>query len=153
MIMTTAAWMVIGAVAAVALTTFWDELRSWASTRLADAVGDLLGEEARELLLDLVVAADDAVSAVRRAGRALWARIQDTLLRATVAVERSTDNRYVRKLTTWLKKTVQGQERVYRVVYEEEVPWEDLPADVREQFIHRRQQPVAHLHLPTLDLH
>lgn len=153
MIMTTAAWVLIGAVAAVALTAFWDELRTWASTRLARTVGELLGPDARELLLDLLVAADDAISAVKRAGRALWARVQDLLLKATVAVEQRTDNRTVRTLTAWLKKRVNGEERVYRVVYEEEVPWEDLPAEVRERFIHGREQRVAHLHLPAVQLH
>jgi len=139
-------WVLIG-VLGVAVVAFWDDLREWASTTLADAVGRLLGHEAREVLLDLLTAADRVIAGVRRVARAVIRELRQALLQAVIAIERKTNNQYVRQLTGFVRKVVEGQQKVYRVVVEEEIPFDDLPDSVRAGFIRGQQRQVAELDL------
>ena len=47
----------------------------------------------------------------------------------------------------FVRKVVEGQQKVYRVVVEEEIPFDDLPDSVRAGFIRGQQRQVAELDL------
>jgi hypothetical protein len=142
-------WIAAAAVAVLVVNHFWDRIVQWASTTLADAVGQLLGAEARDLLLRALVEADKLVVGARSAAAALWGKVKATVLKALIELERLTGSRFVKRLVTYLAKNLEGEKRFVRVVQEEQVAWDDLPDDARENFLRGRKVDAADLQLPA----
>lgn len=135
-------WVVVLATTAVA--TFWNSIREWATTTLADAIGRILGDKFREAFLDLVVAVDEVVTRLRRAVRSVAEVLKQALLRAAVTILKRSRNEYVQHLCAYVQRALGGEKpRVFKVVHEEELAFEELPDDVRAAFIRGQQQVDA----------
>lgn len=139
----------IAAAVIVALVNkFWEDILGWASTTLANVVGEVLGSLARDLLLDVLEVADRVVVGARRAVSQLWRSVKATVLQAAISLEKVTNSRFLKRLTAYLAKDLSGEKRFVRVVQEEEVAWDDLPENVRGEFIRNRSVSAANLELP-----
>lgn len=79
-------WVVIGAIAVAALTYFWDDIANWLNNTAADAVGRVLGCNARKNMQRAVVKVS---------------RLRNQMLRnvATVYTKRNAMNSYYDKVT------------------------------------------------------
>ncbi len=129
----------------ITAAVFWDQIREWAQTTLADSIGRILGAEAREVFLDVLVEADKFMSAVRRVAKKAWQVVREAIKSAVVTIAKVASNVYLKRLCAYIVKVVDGVEKVYRAVVEEEVPFEDLPDDARANFIRGSKQEVMHL--------
>ena len=141
-------WILVTAAAALLVNHFWEDILEWASTSLADVVGDLLGPAARDLLFEVLTHMDAVVTAARQGAKKLWAQIKATVLKASVSIEKLTNSDFVRRMTTYIRKWADGEEKYVRVIQEEQISWEDLPEGVRAQTIRHGSVPTADLQLP-----
>lgn len=138
------AWVVLAC--AVTTVVFWDEIREWAATTVADAIGRHFGPGVREAFLEFVATVDKVVTNVRRVAARVAAIARSVFLGALVAIERRSRNKYVKMVTSYLRKKLEYQpEQTIKVVSEEAVPFEDLPDEVRREFIMGRSVPVLQL--------
>lgn len=72
--------------------------------------------------------------AARRAAIAAWEKVRPHILKVSEKWERTSDNEYVLKVTSWLREKLSDDE-VTRTVSEEKVAMDDLPPDVMEAFL------------------
>lgn len=131
----------------VTAAAFWDQLREWAQSSLADAVGRILGSDAREAFLDALAVVDKVMCSVRRSAKHLVDIIREALIKAVVLIEKNASNAFIKRMCAYVRKVVDTKEKVYRVVVEEEVPWEDLPDEARARFLRGQSQEVLQLGL------
>ena len=142
-------WIAAAVIGALIVNKFWEDILGWASTTLANVVGEVLGPLARDLLLDVLERADRVVVGARRAVSQLWRSVKATVLQAAISLEKVTNSRFLKRLTAYLAKDLSGEKRFVRVVQEEEVAWDDLPENVRGEFIRNRSVSAANLELPN----
>ncbi len=125
---------------------FWDEIREWAQSNLADAIGSILGAEAKEAFLDMLIDVDKVMTSVRRTAKKVWQAVREALISAAVFIEKRSGNTYIKRMAAFIRKTVEGVRKVYRTVVEEEIPFDDLPDTARAAFMRGSKQEVLQLH-------
>ncbi|MCS6798512.1 MAG: hypothetical protein NZ898_08275 [Myxococcota bacterium] len=138
-------FVLVGLAATAAVTMFWHEVREWAQTALADFIGRWLGSDAREAFLEVLCAVDRFVTNVRRAVLQWAERLRALLLKATVAIERVTSNRYVKRLVAYVREGLEAlaPTKVKKVTVTEDVAWEDLPDEIRAAFLRGESSNVV----------
>ncbi|HZZ85373.1 MAG TPA: hypothetical protein VFE30_12605 [Anaeromyxobacteraceae bacterium] len=79
---------------------------------------------------------DKVAVAVRRVAKQAWGKLREHILKLSCELQRNSQNETVRRVTAWIEKTLAtGERKVAKVVTEQEVSFEDLPDDVRQEFI------------------
>lgn len=136
----------IGIAAALALK-FWNQILRWAS----DIVFPWMEKYIPWALKDVrraFDAVDKVVTPLRRAVKQAWQGLRKYLLKQVVDFSRKTSalNSYawVKKTTTWLIKVLDSGEQVpVKVETTSTVEWEEVPDDVREEFLRRNKQKAS----------
>ncbi|MDY0061419.1 MAG: hypothetical protein RBU45_16540 [Myxococcota bacterium] len=124
------------AVAAAVAVVFWSQILGWVEQVVFPWFDQHLPRLA-PLVRQAFAQLDQAVVALRQAARAAWAELRPRVLKAVVDFSRLSSNRWLRVVTTWLaEKLAPGEAPVVTEVREERhVPWDELPADIRESFL------------------
>ncbi len=126
-------------IAAVALV-FWHKILEWAQESLLPWLEEhlpFLAEGARTAFVQL----DRVAVAVRRAAKSAWLDLRGYLLKQVVKVRKRTGVTALVIIEEWLRVEPESETVVHRTT-EREVEWEELPDDVREQFL-KQQTTVA----------
>ena len=85
---------------------------------------------------------DNVVTSVRRAIKEAWDRVSQYLLKQVVELNRkTTSNTWVQQVTSWVIDVsgYNNEPVVKQITTETEVPYDNLPQDVREALLRRQQ--------------
>lgn len=126
-------------VAALVVIKFWGEVLNWAEKSFFPWVQSHI-PEMLELTRKAFAFVDEHVAVpLRRATKAAWDLLRKQLLKMTVAFQKNSDSQWSRRTTTWVIEKL-GDRVVKKTVSEEELVWDDLPADIREQWIRTSEE-------------
>lgn len=82
---------------------------------------------------------DKVAVPVKRAAKVAWRELRRYLLKQTLDVFQIAPNHWAYKIISWFMPSETELGRVTRTEEQVDVPWEDLPADVREEILRRQQ--------------
>ena len=119
----------VGGAAAI---TFWNKILEWVRKSMLpwmDKNLHWLKEDIAEAFSKL----DKVIAPIRRA----WQHIRKYILKILVQFAENTENEWIKRISYWVIGSHSSKEQVTRVVTEEEVEFDDLPHDVREQLIRK----------------
>lgn len=121
----------VGTALGAVVAYFWPQIMSWAREHVlpwVDRNFPELAESVRLAFQDL----DPAAVALRRAVRAAWRKLRAVLVSQTaefVALFNSSE--WAVRITSYLRALEEGDQPFVKVVTEQGLRWDELPADVR----------------------
>jgi hypothetical protein len=121
--------LVGNSLAAVAVF-FWPQIMTWAREHLLPWVDRNVPELARSVRLafqDL----DKIAVELRRAVRTAWRKLRGVLLSETATFVAVANGEWAVRITSYLRNVEQADQPVVKVVTDQQLNWEDLPAEVR----------------------
>ncbi len=130
------AGLILGGMAITTIITFWNKILNWAQESLFPWI-----EKKLPGLTDTVKEAftwiDRNVAVpIRLLVKAAWNKLRNYLLKMTVEFEQRSSIQWVKKTTSWVSKKLDTSKPVIKKVIEEDViTWDDLPAEVRENWL------------------
>jgi hypothetical protein len=122
----------VGAGLAGVAVYFWPRIMSWAREHLLpwiDRNVPELADAVRLAFQDL----DKVAVGLRRTVRAAWRRVRSVLLSQAAEFVSLWNGAWAVRITSYLRDLEASDKPVARVVTEQEVDWEDLPADIRAE--------------------
>jgi hypothetical protein len=123
------------AIGAIAALTMWENILRWAQASLFPWLDQYLPEIAGDVR-QAFVNIDNAVVALRREVQAQWRILRRSLLKQTVEIARNYLGRWSVVTTNWLIRKLDASEQtVVKQTTTEEVPYDELPSEVREEYI------------------
>jgi hypothetical protein len=130
-------------VSAVIVLKFWNQILRWSSDILFPWVEKYMPGAIKDVRLAFD-AVDKVATPLRRAVKQAWQGVRNYLLKQVMDFSRKTStlNSYawIRKTTTWLIRALESGERVpVKVETTSTVEWEEVPDDVREEFLRRNK--------------
>jgi hypothetical protein len=127
-----------GATAAVTIV-FWHQILGWAESNLFpwfDRHLPTVSPYVRSAFSSL----DNVITSIRRTIKEAWQKVREFLLKQVVKLRRKTSSTWVQETTSYVLETSGYSKPVVKEVRTEtEVSYDDLPADVREQYLRRNQ--------------
>lgn len=80
---------------------------------------------------------DDVAANLRLQTREAWKKVTQYLLKQVVVINRKTDDTWVGQVTSWVIENSNYNDKpvVKQVTTEQNVPWDELPGDVRQKFL------------------
>lgn len=131
-----AAFAFIGIAGAV--LKFWAVICDW----FADHANPWLEKHFPKLhpyCVNAFKALDSVVGSFRSTIINSWRKIRSILLSSVINIEKNSQNKYIRTVTSYLKHKL--SDKAIKVVTTEEVDWADLPEKVRGRVLERKQLP------------
>jgi hypothetical protein len=124
----------VGGIFAGVVLYFWPAIMGWARDHLLPWIDDHLPGLADDVRLAFAKADEVAVQA-RKAIRAAWQRLRTVLLSETAEFLQifGSSNEWKVQITSYLQRMQDSGKPVVRVVTEEHLNWDDLPAEIRQQ--------------------
>lgn len=112
--------------------TLWDLLTSWMRNfwEASGTIPSFLGKFAKEALIDLKTASRESIMAAKNA----WRELRKYLLKQTINILRLGYGSWTYQITTWYSSPEETN-KVTRIVESCDIPWEELPDDVKEELI------------------
>ena len=126
------------AASAASVVIFWGKIVGWAHDALFPWVSTNI-PRLLPFLKKAFVVLDKAVVAVRRAAALAWVKVRKFLLKHLQKFFRR-DGAWYRIVESWL--VTEDNEKVTKVTTEEQVDWDHLPDDIREEMMRRRSYEV-----------
>ena len=127
--------LIIAGIAIAVTTVFWTRILEWVDASIfpwfASRVPWL-----ESLIRDAFTVLDKAVVAVQRAAILAWKKIRPLLLKVMIEFERRSGS-WIRRTISYLRTSMEENDKVYMKTEEYEIPYEELPAEVREQLLRR----------------
>ena len=139
--------VILGITVAALAVGFWNQILRWAN----DIVFPWIEKNMPWAIEDVrhaLDAVDKIATPLRRAVKQAWQNMRNYLLKQVVTFSRKTSalNSYawVKKTTTWLIKVLESGEKVpVKVETTATVAWDEVPDDVREEFLRRDKQKTV----------
>lgn len=119
--------------AVAAVIALWKMILNWATDSLFPWIKRNLPEYI-EIVREAFTQLDDVISPIRRGIKIAWQRLRQRLLKMATHLERKSSSVWVSKTTSWVIKALESKQ-IVKVETEVEVDWDDLPADIREDYI------------------
>lgn len=128
-----------GLLVATALV-LWEQILEWAR----DSVLPWFREHLPMLegvVSDAFVKLDSKMSHLRRSIKLSWEKIRGYLLKQVVELNQNSSKKWIRRITAWLMPVLKGSNsHVTKIVSEQELPWDELPPDVREAVLRQQKR-------------
>jgi len=80
---------------------------------------------------------DKVMTPIRDAVKKAWKKLRDRLLKMVTKIHRKTSWEWVRTTTSWIIVKLTPKPEVTKVTTESSVNWDELPSDVREEFLRK----------------
>ncbi|BAZ20342.1 hypothetical protein NIES4073_12180 [Kalymmatonema gypsitolerans NIES-4073] len=129
------------ALAATATVVFWHQILEWGESNIFPWFERHLPTIA-PYVRKAFSRVDNVAAPLRRAIKEAWDRVSQYLLKQVVELNRkTTSNTWVQQVTSWVID-VSGYNNkpvVKQITTETEVPYDNLPEDVRKAFLRRQQ--------------
>lgn len=127
---------------ATAVTVLWGKILHWAELQLFPWLAANI-PELEPIARQAFAVLDKAVVSLRNATREAWRELRRSLLKQVAEFVRQFDGGWVLELTSWIatsSATVRPQ--VTKVVTQQQVRYDELPADVRREYL--RNNKISH---------
>ncbi len=125
---------------AAALVAFWPHILKFLNGPLRDFAAKICGkavEDGNWWYVNFICWLDGKLSFVRRAAKALCEKFKQLVLRSKTIYQKDESGHYVKTTVSVLKKDETTATR--QTVKEEDVPYDELPAEVRKAMIAQNQ--------------
>ena len=122
----------LGIAAAVAII-FWEQVIEWAQGSLFPWFEEHLPTLAPKVR-DAFVVLNKVAMKVRKAAIHAWKQVRPHILKVVEIFERTSDNKYLLRVTSWLRENLEADEVIKRET-EQELSIDDLPDDVADAFL------------------
>ena len=114
---------------------FWVQILGWAEDSLFPWIKNNI-PSIESAVRKAFSALDNQAVAIRKIIRKAWKKLRKFLLKQVVKLERKSSNKWIRRVTSWVIKVLESGEKVpVKVETEEKVNWDELPEDVRKEFL------------------
>ncbi len=120
----------VGVVAAAVAVHYWPQIMSWTREHLLPWVDrniPALAGAVRLAFQDL----DKIAVELRRAVRSAWRNLRHILLSETATFVELFNGEWAVQITSLLRNLEQAEKPVVKIVTEQQLDWDDLPADIR----------------------
>ena len=84
---------------------------------------------------------DNAISALKRKVKAAWAQLREYLLKVLVSYEKTADG-WVKEVISWCVVKLREEEKIVKRTEKIVANHEEIPDEVREQFLRRRTKKM-----------
>lgn len=127
----------LATVALALVAIYWTKILQWGLNNLLpwmDKNLPSLSDDVREAFVRI----DKVAAPVRAAAKDAWQRLRRTLLRQIAEFERQTGNRWLLRITSWVRVQLDALDpspKVAEVRSEQIVHYDELPPEVREQLL------------------
>ena len=130
------------AISAVSIVVFWPKILEWAEKNVFPWFERHLPTVA-PYVRQAFSRVDNVVTAARRVIKQAWEKVSPYLLKQVLELSRQTSNIWVQLVTSWVVEMIEtsgNKQSVFKEIRtEQEVPWDDLPQEVRENLLRRNQ--------------
>ncbi|BDA67187.1 hypothetical protein CAL7716_013530 [Calothrix sp. PCC 7716] len=116
---------------------FWEKVTDWARESFFPFVEKHL-PAIREHVDKAFSWIDNVVVSIRRGIKAAWNIVRQYLLKMAMYFEKTSSNKWVRKTTSYIIKTLESK-TVTKQDVEKEINWDDLPPDVRKSWMKSKE--------------
>lgn len=124
---------------AAAAIVFWQQILIWAEDSIHPWFEDHLPTVA-PYVKDAFANLDKVATPIRRKAKEAWVKIRKHLLKQVVQINRTSDNKWIQKTTSWIIKNLEESEpSVIEHSTMREVEWPMLPDDVRAAYLRMRK--------------
>lgn len=114
---------------------FWNQILEWAQDSLFPWIKRNI-PLIEGVVKEAFIAVDKVATPIRKTIRQAWEKLREYLLKQVVKLERKSSNKWIRRVTSLIIKVLESGEKVVRQVEtEKEVDWDELPEDVRKEFL------------------
>ncbi len=142
-----------GMASIAAAASLWACIRGWCENSLCPWFEKNLPHVA-PFVRTAFAAVDSLVVAAQRLA---WTRLREHLLYQVLHLERTSASLWMRRVTSWALKAVgTGQAAPVQIVAEGECSWNELPAEVRSEWLrrgrHAQEQDIVQLREQELEL-
>jgi hypothetical protein len=132
----------IAGVAITILVAIWGKVLEWSQNSLFPWVKENL-PNLEQSIRDAFVQVDKAVVAIRQIAKMAWKKLREYLLKMVAYFERKSSSEWTKKITSFIvEKIDKAQPVIKKVETVEEINWDDLPADVRSQWMKTANQNI-----------
>ncbi|BAZ24926.1 hypothetical protein NIES4073_58260 [Kalymmatonema gypsitolerans NIES-4073] len=123
---------------ASAILFFWEKVTDWARESFFPFVEKHL-PIIREYVENAFAWIDNNIAVpTRRLIKGAWNKVRQYLLKMAIYFEKQSSNRWVRKTTSYVIKTLESKTVIKQVV-EEEINWDDLSPDIRKSWMKSKE--------------
>lgn len=126
---------------AMLLVSFWNRIRDFLNGPCRDFLGRIFGAKTMGWYVKFVDFLDSKITVSRRGAKEAWKKFRETVLRVKSKYIKNADGSYTKATETIVRMDAKTAKRQ---IIEEEVPYEDLPDEVRSEMI-RQRTDVAEL--------
>lgn len=136
--------VILGIAVAALAVGFWNQILRWANDIILPWIEKNMPWATKDVRHALD-AMDKIATPLRRTVKQAWQNMRNYLLQQVVTFSRKTDSyEWVKKTTTWLIKVLESGEKVpVKVETTATVTWDEVPGDVREEFLRRNKQKTV----------
>lgn len=138
----------LGAIATF-LVIFWHQILDWCQNSVFPWIKaniPWIESQVREAFN----AVDKVIVPIRNGIRQAWKNLRDYLLKQVQELERESSGKWILRTTSWIIKVLKSDKKVpVKVETEEEVDWEELPPDIRAEFL-RHDKSYAEINVTEI---
>jgi hypothetical protein len=132
----------IATVVITALVAMWGKVLEWSQNSLFPWLNENL-PNIEQSIRDAFVKLDKAIVAIRQSAKMAWKKLREYLLKTTAHFERKSSNEWTRKITSFvIEKLDKTKPIIKKVETVEEINWDDLPADLRSEWMKTANQNI-----------
>ena len=129
--------IIFGIAAALAVVALWHKILDWAKESLfpwLEKHFPSISQDVRDAFSKI----DKYVMVpIRNAVKKAWEKLRSILLKMVTWIHRKTSWAWVRTTTSWIIEKLTPKPQVKKVIAEEEVNWDELPPDLREEVLRK----------------
>lgn len=132
----------LGLATAVALI-YWHQILQWAEESLFPWFHTHI-PELEPAVREAFRQVDKVAVAVRRSVRKAWEQVREYLLKLVVVFRRRSTSVWVKEVTSWLVRGLDvNKPAPVKVTTTEDVSWDDLPDEVKVEFLKRKKRELT----------
>jgi hypothetical protein len=124
-------------VAGSAALLWWEKILNWAEDHLKPWISANM-PYLSQYLDDAFVALDNVAVKLRKAAKKAWQQLRQVLIKQVAEFVRQYDGNWTLRITSWLATQNSAQPVVKRET-EQHLSWDDVPDEVREQYLRQHQ--------------
>ena len=134
--------IVVVGIAATVVAAIWHKVLAWSQNSLFPWLNENL-PNIEKSIRDAFANLDKAVVAVRQSVKMAWNKLREYLLKTAAHFERKSPSEWTRKITSFvIQKLEETKPIIKKIETVEEVNWDDLPADVRSEWMKTANQNI-----------
>lgn len=131
--------LALAGLALAAVASFWIKIVNWAQDSFFPWMEKNFAPKVAKLTRDAFTVIDQyAAIPLRQMVKAAWQKLRPHLLKMAMSLEKKNSTTWIKRVVSWVIKVLE-EPKVTMVETEEEVPWEDLPVEVRNAWMKNNQ--------------